>query len=335
MAPETFPPGFEWDTRKNASNVTKHGIDFRDAAKAFEKGTVSRVDDRKDYGERRINSIGDMGSGKVVVVNITHTQRDQKTRIISARRATSVEKKIYQAQVLRQQQSQTRTQQATTQSKNTGRLQAVYDRAQKSATNRGVSPENARRAAQTRVEHVREKASLNRERAAVLAKPTKQAAQTYVNKAVNFQARRVADLQTQAKRENTPYRGPTPRTQAYQSFQKRTEPRELTSRAQLENRLKSGQVSAEAYKSQKDSQDKTLLNIRAENFKQTHGYDYSQRVHAEGQKPVASSYDYVLHNSSYAAPTYQAPSTQTLAHQFNHQSQTGHGQGPAGQSRTH
>ena len=90
-----FPPGYEWDEDKNQVNIRKHGIDFRDAVRVFNKPTLDREDDREDYGEVRVNSIGDL-DGRVVV-NVTHTDRDETTRLISARAATLGEQDTYRA----------------------------------------------------------------------------------------------------------------------------------------------------------------------------------------------------------------------------------------------
>lgn len=91
--PAGFPAGFEWDEAKNLANVRKHGIDFRDAVRIFEKPTLDRVDDRDDYGEVRTNSVGEIGG--LLVANVTHTDRDGATRLISARRANPVERTAY------------------------------------------------------------------------------------------------------------------------------------------------------------------------------------------------------------------------------------------------
>ena len=88
-----FPAGFEWDEAKNQANIRKHRIDFRDAVRIFEKPTLDRVDDWEDYGEARTNSVGDIGG--LLIVNVTHTDRDGATRLISARRANPVERTAY------------------------------------------------------------------------------------------------------------------------------------------------------------------------------------------------------------------------------------------------
>ncbi len=95
LPPGGFPPGYEWDEAKNQANIRKHGIDFRDAVRVFDKPTLNDVDDRRDYGEVRTNSIGDLGG--LAVILATHTDREGTTRMISARPASSAERKAYLA----------------------------------------------------------------------------------------------------------------------------------------------------------------------------------------------------------------------------------------------
>ena len=49
---------FEWDSIKNQRNIEKHGIDFTDAVRIFEHPTLTVVDNRRDYGEKRIAAMG-------------------------------------------------------------------------------------------------------------------------------------------------------------------------------------------------------------------------------------------------------------------------------------
>ncbi len=44
---------FEWDERKNASNLAKHGFDFADAPGIFDLPMVVDLDVRETYGEDR------------------------------------------------------------------------------------------------------------------------------------------------------------------------------------------------------------------------------------------------------------------------------------------
>ncbi|WP_026173080.1 BrnT family toxin [Asticcacaulis benevestitus] len=84
---------FEWDEAKNTANVEKHGISFSQAIAIFDDVVVSRIDDRHEYGEERIISYGLLEAE--VVVTVIHTDRSGVTRIISARLASSKERKAY------------------------------------------------------------------------------------------------------------------------------------------------------------------------------------------------------------------------------------------------
>jgi uncharacterized protein len=78
-------PEFEWDDDKAQINWREHGVAFNEAIKSFrDPFAVELLDDRQDYGEERINLIG-MCDG--VVIHVTYTQRSERIRIISARRA--------------------------------------------------------------------------------------------------------------------------------------------------------------------------------------------------------------------------------------------------------
>jgi uncharacterized DUF497 family protein len=90
-----IPSGFQWDEAKNRANVRKHGLDFADAVRIFSAPTLDREDARDDYGEPRVNSIGDLDG--VVIINVTHTDRAGDVRLISARRANQMERELYAA----------------------------------------------------------------------------------------------------------------------------------------------------------------------------------------------------------------------------------------------
>lgn len=83
---------FEWNHNKNQSNIKKHGIDFCDAWRIFEKPMLNKIDNRNDYGEQRYISLGQLDDAVVVVV---YTIRNNNKRIISIRRANHEERKIY------------------------------------------------------------------------------------------------------------------------------------------------------------------------------------------------------------------------------------------------
>lgn len=81
---------FGWDEGKHKRNVRSRGIGFDVAARIFEGRTVEWLDDRFDYGERRIRAIGEADGGLLTVV---YTLRGEVRRIISARRANRKERK--------------------------------------------------------------------------------------------------------------------------------------------------------------------------------------------------------------------------------------------------
>lgn len=85
--------GFEWDEEKNLANRRKHGISFEEASAIFDGPVLSREDEH--LGEMRERSYGLLGAN--VVVCVVHTDRNGSTRIISARKATRNERKLFDA----------------------------------------------------------------------------------------------------------------------------------------------------------------------------------------------------------------------------------------------
>jgi uncharacterized DUF497 family protein len=89
---------FEWDDRKNAENIRKHGIDFVDVVKMFEHPMLTQLDTRRDYGEDRWIGIGMLRT--IVAVTVYLEWEDEETvRIISARKATRDESKEYHKRI--------------------------------------------------------------------------------------------------------------------------------------------------------------------------------------------------------------------------------------------
>lgn len=87
---------FEWDETKPLTNLSKHGIDFIDVPVVFDGEIVTVEDERFSYGEQRFVTFG-LLQGRVVA--IVPTQREEYTRIISARKATKYEQRIYFEQI--------------------------------------------------------------------------------------------------------------------------------------------------------------------------------------------------------------------------------------------
>jgi uncharacterized DUF497 family protein len=89
--------GFEWGDAKAASNLVKHGVSFSYARAAFDDPAgIETVDVRRDYGEERFNLIAK--SPDNIMLFVTYTERETGIRIISARRASKQEVKIYEDQ---------------------------------------------------------------------------------------------------------------------------------------------------------------------------------------------------------------------------------------------
>jgi uncharacterized DUF497 family protein len=82
----------EWDRQKADSNLSKHGVEFAEAAMALtDEWAVTRADDDPDEG--RFVTIGMDARGKIVVVS--YTWRGDEIRLISARRAVPRERRWY------------------------------------------------------------------------------------------------------------------------------------------------------------------------------------------------------------------------------------------------
>jgi uncharacterized protein len=85
---------FDWDDEKSDKNLAERGFGFDFAAAIFAGRTLSRPDNRKDYGEDRFVAIGEWDD---VVLAVVYTDRDGLRRIISARTASRKERKLWRA----------------------------------------------------------------------------------------------------------------------------------------------------------------------------------------------------------------------------------------------
>lgn len=88
---------FEWDEAKNQANIRKHGVSFETAKRVFDRPLLTSRDRRKDYGEDRYVSIGQVGDEALIV--IAHTRREGRIRLISARPASRREKQRYRDEI--------------------------------------------------------------------------------------------------------------------------------------------------------------------------------------------------------------------------------------------
>ena len=86
---------FEWDQRKAASSLRRHGVSFEEALTVFVNGLARIFDDEdQPVAERREIIIGHSAQERLLV--ICFTERGDAIRIISARKATKNERKDYE-----------------------------------------------------------------------------------------------------------------------------------------------------------------------------------------------------------------------------------------------
>jgi len=86
---------FEWDSPKALANVKKHGITFDEAATVFlDAMALSGPDPDHSLDESRYISFGMSSLGHLLAVS--HTYRPGGIRLISARRVTREERKLYE-----------------------------------------------------------------------------------------------------------------------------------------------------------------------------------------------------------------------------------------------
>jgi uncharacterized DUF497 family protein len=83
---------FEWDPDKAARNLARHGVSFHEAATVFgDSLAITYFDPDHSEEEDRFLTFGHSSSGQLLVVS--HTDRGDHIRVISARRATRRERK--------------------------------------------------------------------------------------------------------------------------------------------------------------------------------------------------------------------------------------------------
>ena len=86
---------FEWDTVKAIANISKHSVSFDEAATVFlDQLALSGPDPDHSAGESRYITFGVSSLGRLLAVS--HTYRPGGVRVISARRVTRLERKVYE-----------------------------------------------------------------------------------------------------------------------------------------------------------------------------------------------------------------------------------------------
>ncbi len=86
---------FEWDDEKANKNIKKHGVSFEEAATIFNDPRIATISD-PDHSEdeERFASLGKSFIQRLL--SVIHTERSKRIRLISARKATKTERKIYE-----------------------------------------------------------------------------------------------------------------------------------------------------------------------------------------------------------------------------------------------
>ena len=83
---------FEWDEKKEISNIIKHGISFKAAEQIFyDPRRMERLDEDENDYEERWQTMGMFDK----VLFVVYTEREDVTHIISARKAEPFERRIY------------------------------------------------------------------------------------------------------------------------------------------------------------------------------------------------------------------------------------------------
>jgi uncharacterized protein len=85
----------EFDPAKAQSNLRKHKVSFAHAEQALRDPMALTIEDPDAQGEQRLVTLGTDALGRVLVV--VHTPRGERTRLISARKASRGEAEQYHA----------------------------------------------------------------------------------------------------------------------------------------------------------------------------------------------------------------------------------------------
>lgn len=86
---------FEWDEEKAKENDKKHRVSFDEATTVFiDPFSITKPDPDHSVKEERYIDIGSSDKGRVLVV--VYVERGSNIRIISCRKATLSERKLYE-----------------------------------------------------------------------------------------------------------------------------------------------------------------------------------------------------------------------------------------------
>ena len=86
---------FDWDEVKAKANLKKHKVSFEEGKTIFNDPFLFTFPDiEHSVDEERYINIGLSASGRILIV--THTERHEKIRIVSCRKATARERRFYE-----------------------------------------------------------------------------------------------------------------------------------------------------------------------------------------------------------------------------------------------
>jgi len=84
---------FEWDEKKNALNIRKHGVSFEDAIMVFkDPKRYETYDKAHSFFEDRWKTVG---VNNTTVLSVIFTEIEESNRIITVRKASKSEKEKY------------------------------------------------------------------------------------------------------------------------------------------------------------------------------------------------------------------------------------------------
>lgn len=90
------PIQFAWDEKKNEANQKKHGVSLEEAQSIFfDENAVQFFDESHSDDEERFLMLGLSSHLRLLLVAHTYRKTDSLIRIISARKATRNESKMY------------------------------------------------------------------------------------------------------------------------------------------------------------------------------------------------------------------------------------------------
>ena len=92
---ELYGKFYDWDIDKNLTNIQKHGISFKEAASTFQDENALYFDDERHSHEDRFIIIGKSKATRLLYTCYCFRENDTVIRIISARKATPNEQKLY------------------------------------------------------------------------------------------------------------------------------------------------------------------------------------------------------------------------------------------------